>query len=159
MGRDGFGDEYIFEGGALLADLQIGIAVRPFKVMVNIEQQCIQMFILENYFFRKNKHTARAHTSADFFQEQEPVFAEAVAFVQAERERLGLNEPFDVIKMGMTPDNDPAEAAAHLNSAAKAGATWWLELLMPEVYGLNPTDPQAYTVLRNRVIQGPPTAG
>jgi alkanesulfonate monooxygenase SsuD/methylene tetrahydromethanopterin reductase-like flavin-dependent oxidoreductase (luciferase family) len=91
--------------------------------------------------------------------EQEPVFAEAVAFVQAERERLGLNEPFDVIKMGMTPDNDPAEAAARLNSAAKAGVTWWLELLMPEVYGLSPTDPQAYTVLRTHVIQGPPAAG
>jgi len=91
--------------------------------------------------------------------EQEPVFAESVAFVQAERERLGLNEPFDVIKMGMIPDNDPAEAAARLNSAAKAGATWWLELLMPEVYGFSPTDPQAYTVLRSHVIQGPPAAG
>ena len=91
--------------------------------------------------------------------EQETVFAEAVAFVQAQRERLGLNEPFDVIKMGMTPDNDPAEAAALLNSAAKAGATWWLELLMPEVYGLSPTDPQAYTVLRTHMIQGPPAAG
>jgi len=91
--------------------------------------------------------------------EQEPVFAEAVAFVQAERERLGLNEPFDVIKMGMSPGDDPAEAAARINSATKAGATWWLELLMPEVYGLNPTDPQAYTVLRTRVMQGPPAAG
>ncbi len=91
--------------------------------------------------------------------EREPVFAEAVAFVQAERERLGLNEPFDVIKMGMSPGDDPAEAAARINSAAKAGATWWLELLMAEVYGLSPTDPQAYTVLRTRVMQGPPAAG
>jgi len=88
--------------------------------------------------------------------EQEPVFAEAVAFVQAERERLGLNGPFDVIKMGMSPGDDPAEAAARINSAAKAGATWWLELLMPEVYEFNPTDPQAFTVLRTRVMQGPP---
>jgi alkanesulfonate monooxygenase SsuD/methylene tetrahydromethanopterin reductase-like flavin-dependent oxidoreductase (luciferase family) len=94
-----------------------------------------------------------------FGPEQEPVFAEAVAFVQAERERLGLHEPFDVIKMGMSPGDDPAEAAARINSATKAGATWWLELLMPEVYGLYPTDPQAYTVLRTRVMQGPPAAG
>ncbi len=91
--------------------------------------------------------------------EQEPVFAEAVAFVQAERKRLGLEGPFDVIKMGMTPGDDATEAAARVNSAAEAGATWWLELLMPEVYGLNPTDPQAYAVLRNRVMQGPPAAG
>ena len=94
-----------------------------------------------------------------FGLEQASVFAEAVAFVQAEREKLGLNEPFDVIKMGMTPGDDPAEAAAIVNPAAKAGATWWLELLMPEVYGLNPTDPQAYTVLQTRVKQGPPVAG
>ncbi len=91
--------------------------------------------------------------------EQEPVFAEAVAFVKAERECLGLGGPFDVIKVGITPDNDPVEASARLNSAAKAGATWWLELLMPEVYDLSPTDPQAYTALRNHVIQGPPTTG
>ncbi len=91
-----------------------------------------------------------------FGPEQEPVFAEAVAFVKDERERLGLKEPFDVIKMGMSPGDDPADAAALVNSAAKAGATWWLELLMPEVYGLNPTDPQAYTALQTRVMQGPP---
>ncbi len=91
--------------------------------------------------------------------EQEVVFAEAVAFVQAERERLGLNGPFEVIKMGMTPGDDPAEAAARTNSAGKAGATWWLELLMPEVYGHSPTDPEATTALRRRVMQGPPAAG
>jgi len=91
--------------------------------------------------------------------EQEPVFAEAVAFVLAEREQLGLDEPFEVIKMGMTPGDDPAEAVARTNAAAKAGATWWLELLMPEVYGLYPADPQAFRVLRTRVRQGPPAAG
>jgi alkanesulfonate monooxygenase SsuD/methylene tetrahydromethanopterin reductase-like flavin-dependent oxidoreductase (luciferase family) len=91
-----------------------------------------------------------------FGPEQEPVIAEAVAFVQDERERLGLNGPFDVIKMGMSPGDDPEEASAHINSAAKAGATWWLELLMPEVYGLYHTDPAAFDVLRNRVLQGPP---
>jgi alkanesulfonate monooxygenase SsuD/methylene tetrahydromethanopterin reductase-like flavin-dependent oxidoreductase (luciferase family) len=91
--------------------------------------------------------------------EQEPVYAQAVAFVQAERARLGLKGPFDVIKMGMTPGDDLAGAAAIVDAAAKAGATWWLELLMPEVYGLSPADPQAYSVLRTRVMQGPPPAG
>ncbi len=91
--------------------------------------------------------------------EQEPVFAEAVAFVLAERTRLGLEGPFDVIKMGMTPGDDAIEAAARVSTAAEAGATWWLELLMAEVYGLSPTDPQAYAVLRDRVMQGPPAAG
>ena len=93
-----------------------------------------------------------------FGPEQEPVFTEAVAFVKAERERLGLDEPFDVIKMGMTPADDPAEAAARIEPAREAGATWWLELLMAEVYGLYPTDPKAFQVLHDRVVQGPPSA-
>jgi probable F420-dependent oxidoreductase len=90
--------------------------------------------------------------------EQEPVYAEAVAFVRAERQRLGLDKPFEVVKMGMTPGDDPSEAAARIDPAARAGATWWLELLMPEVYGLHPSDPKAYDVLRTRVMQGPPKA-
>jgi alkanesulfonate monooxygenase SsuD/methylene tetrahydromethanopterin reductase-like flavin-dependent oxidoreductase (luciferase family) len=94
-----------------------------------------------------------------FGPDQVPVYAEAVAFVQAERKRLGLTGPFDVIKMGMSPGDDPAEAAAILNPAVEAGATWWLELLMAEVYEFNPTDPEAYAVLRDRVLQGPPKAG
>lgn len=88
--------------------------------------------------------------------EQEPVFAEAVVFVQAERDRLGLKSTFDVIKMGMSPGDKPAETAAIINTAIDAGATWWLELLMPEVYGVYPTDPTAFDILHRRVMQGPP---
>ena len=87
-----------------------------------------------------------------FGPEQEPVFAEAVAFVQDQRKRLGLKGPFDVIKMGMSPGENREEAFARINAAAKAGATYWLELLMPEVYGLHPTDPAVFDVLRNRVL-------
>jgi alkanesulfonate monooxygenase SsuD/methylene tetrahydromethanopterin reductase-like flavin-dependent oxidoreductase (luciferase family) len=94
-----------------------------------------------------------------FGPDQTPVFAKAVAFVQAERRRLGLTGPFDVIKMGMTPGDDPAEAAAILNPAIEAGASWWLELLMPEVYGFYPSDPEAFSALRDRVLQGPPKVG
>ncbi|MFN2188742.1 MAG: LLM class flavin-dependent oxidoreductase, partial [Candidatus Promineifilaceae bacterium] len=91
--------------------------------------------------------------------ERESAFAEAVSYVLEERQRLGLNQLFDVIKMGMTPADDPVEAAARLNTAAEAGATWWLELLMPEVYGFSPADPHAHAALRDRVLQGPPPAG
>jgi alkanesulfonate monooxygenase SsuD/methylene tetrahydromethanopterin reductase-like flavin-dependent oxidoreductase (luciferase family) len=94
-----------------------------------------------------------------FGPEQELVFKEAVAFVLAERKRLGFDEPFDVIKMGMSPGDDPVEAAARINPAIEAGATWWLELIMPEVYGFYPTDPKAFSVLRTRVMLGPPAAG
>ena len=91
-----------------------------------------------------------------FGPEQSPVYAAALAFVQAEREQLGLaNQPFDVIKMGMTPGDDLEEAAHILDAAASAGATWWLELLMPEPYGLSPADPSSLGILQQRVQQGP----
>lgn len=86
----------------------------------------------------------------------EPVFTEAVAFVQEERKRLGINEPFDVLMRGVSPGDDPDEASVRINKAANLGATWWLEALTPDVFGLSPTEPETINVLRERVMQGPP---
>lgn len=94
-----------------------------------------------------------------FGPEQEPLYAKAVTFVQAERAQLGMDGPFDVIKMGMTPGDDLGAAAAILTPAVQAGATWWLELLMPEVYGFSPSEPQVLSILRRRVLHGPPMEG
>ena len=54
--------------------------------------------------------------------------------------------------MRITPADDPGESAARITSAEQAGATWWLELLMPEAYGFSPSDPAAYDLLRRRVL-------
>lgn len=86
----------------------------------------------------------------------ETVFSEAVAFVKEERQQLGFVGSFDVIMRGVSPGDDPNEASNRLTAAEEAGATWWLEALSPEVFGLAPTDPKAYQVLRTRVQQGPP---
>ncbi|MBN1679837.1 MAG: TIGR03619 family F420-dependent LLM class oxidoreductase [Anaerolineae bacterium] len=95
---------------------------------------------------------------------EERLFAEAVQFVQAERANLGRTGAFDVVKVGVTPGPDTPEnaqeAVNRVRPAVAAGATWWLELLMPEVYGFAPDDPAddpaAFEALRARVLQGPP---
>ncbi len=88
--------------------------------------------------------------------EQVTLLKEAVTFVQTQRQAAGANGPFDVANIGVTPGDDPAEAAIRVSAAADAGMTWWLELLMPEVYGFAPSQPEAFEALRARVLQGPP---
>lgn len=90
------------------------------------------------------------------YPDQLLALAKALTFVKEEREQLGKDGPFDVLLRGTSPGDDPQEASLRLNKAASAGATWWLEALTPDVFGLSPTDPQALSVLRNRVMQGPP---
>ena len=56
------------------------------------------------------------------------IAAEALAWIHAERERLGLaDRPFDVIQEGTTTGTDAAADAAVVRPWAEAGATWWLE--------------------------------
>ncbi|MBI5959011.1 MAG: TIGR03619 family F420-dependent LLM class oxidoreductase [Chloroflexi bacterium] len=88
--------------------------------------------------------------------EQVALLKEAVTFVQDQRRAANLTGPFDVINVGVSPGDDPAEAAVRVGAAAEAGMTWWLELLMPEVYGFAPSQPEAFEALRARVLQGPP---
>ncbi len=88
--------------------------------------------------------------------EQILLLQEAVAFVQAQRTTAGLDGPFDVVNLGVTPGDNPAESAGRVQAAAEAGVTWWLELLMPEVYGFDPGDAAALAVIQQRIRQGPP---
>lgn len=83
-----------------------------------------------------------------------PLFKESVDYVQSLRSEA--SKPFDIIRMGITPGVDDGEAKAIIQSAKDMGATWWLELLMPEVYGFEPEKNEAFEVLRERVLQGPP---
>ncbi len=89
--------------------------------------------------------------------DQLPLLKEAVAFVQERRAAAGLDGPFDVIKLGVTPGDDPAGAVRQVDGAREAGATWWLEVLMPEVYEFGPGDEAALLVIRERIRQGPPS--
>ncbi len=88
--------------------------------------------------------------------EQIALLKEAVAFVQNQRRAAKLTGPFDVVNVGVSPGDNPAEAAARVGAAIEAGMTWWLELLMPEVCGFGPGQPGAFEAMRARVLQGPP---
>jgi probable F420-dependent oxidoreductase len=88
--------------------------------------------------------------------EQIALLRESIDFVREERARLGRTGPFDIVNVGVTPGDDAAEAAVRVGAAADCGITWWLELLMPEVYGFAAGDGAGFVVLRERVSQGPP---
>jgi alkanesulfonate monooxygenase SsuD/methylene tetrahydromethanopterin reductase-like flavin-dependent oxidoreductase (luciferase family) len=88
--------------------------------------------------------------------ERDLLFAESVAFVKAEREAAGIDGPFDVIMVGDTPGDNPDQAAAWVRPAVDAGATWWLEILYPQVFGFDSGTDAAFAAMRGRVLQGPP---
>jgi alkanesulfonate monooxygenase SsuD/methylene tetrahydromethanopterin reductase-like flavin-dependent oxidoreductase (luciferase family) len=56
------------------------------------------------------------------------IAAEAIAWIRAERERLGLaDRPFDIVQEGTTGGTDAVADAAVVRPWADAGVTWWLE--------------------------------
>lgn len=56
------------------------------------------------------------------------IAAEAIAWIRAERERLGLaDRPFDIVQEGTTGGVDRVADAAVVRRWADAGVTWWLE--------------------------------
>ena len=55
------------------------------------------------------------------------IAAEAVSWITAERERLGIGDPFDIVQEGNTTGTDQVADAAVVRPWADAGVTWWLE--------------------------------
>jgi alkanesulfonate monooxygenase SsuD/methylene tetrahydromethanopterin reductase-like flavin-dependent oxidoreductase (luciferase family) len=67
------------------------------------------------------------------------------AFVDEQRT---ANTPFDIVLEGVTPGDDPEQAAAQLRPFAEAGMTWWIESMWDVPGGL--------AAVRRRIKQGPP---
>jgi alkanesulfonate monooxygenase SsuD/methylene tetrahydromethanopterin reductase-like flavin-dependent oxidoreductase (luciferase family) len=63
-------------------------------------------------------------------------------------EKKGPEDPFDIIREGQTPGDDPETAASMVRPFAEAGATWWIESPW--------TPPNAPKDLSRRIKQGPP---
>jgi alkanesulfonate monooxygenase SsuD/methylene tetrahydromethanopterin reductase-like flavin-dependent oxidoreductase (luciferase family) len=88
--------------------------------------------------------------------EQQAHLREMVATVLDLRQQL-LPEtdrrPFDIVMVGETPPDRPAQTEELVAGFAAAGATWWLESLAPE----RRSGPAwSFNQLRERVLAGPP---
>jgi probable F420-dependent oxidoreductase len=63
---------------------------------------------------------------------------------------------FDVVCMGVTPDEDRPFAAEMVRQRAQRGATWWLECFTPFRYGMTWGDDWPIEAMRQAIRQGPP---
>lgn len=81
-------------------------------------------------------------------------FKETAAFILERRNAKG---PFDLVNTGFTPGDDPVEAAEIVTPFAVAGATWWLELIIPNRFGVSFEESWPVEAMRQRVLQGPPS--
>jgi alkanesulfonate monooxygenase SsuD/methylene tetrahydromethanopterin reductase-like flavin-dependent oxidoreductase (luciferase family) len=79
------------------------------------------------------------------------IAAEAIAWIRAERQRLGLaDRPFDIVQEGTTGGTDVVADAAVVRPWADAGVTWWLEAN----WGVPAHEVADYA--RDRLRAGPP---
>lgn len=74
----------------------------------------------------------------------------AVAYVQAQRTS---HAPFDVVYAGHTPTPGHTD---YVRRIAAAGATWWMEILYPWIYGWQGSGDWPFAAMRDRVLTGPP---
>lgn len=61
--------------------------------------------------------------------------------------------PFDIIREGGTPGDDPNKAAEIVRPFAEAGVTWWVEEVWKHLYD------GTLDTMRRRIQQGPPGVG
>lgn len=85
--------------------------------------------------------------STDAFDPVTPMELE-VAVRRCVDQRDAAAGPFDVAVTGVTPGDDPSQAAAVVAAYQAAGATWWHELVTPM---LGPVE-----AMRERIAAGPP---
>ena len=64
------------------------------------------------------------------------------------KENRTSEEPFDIVKIGSTPGDNPTKGHKIVTPFASAGATWWLESLF--------TKRNSLEAMRQRIRQGPP---
>lgn len=58
VGVDGFGDEHVFDGGALLSDLEVAVAIGLFEVVVQGGEIGLDLWIVELDFFGEHEDAA-----------------------------------------------------------------------------------------------------
>jgi len=90
---------------------------------------------------------------ADTEAEELAQFRDAVSYVLRRRES---ETGFDVVAVGETPADDPAQGQETVAKYASVGATWWLEGIASYRFGIGLNEPISPERLRARVLAGPP---
>jgi alkanesulfonate monooxygenase SsuD/methylene tetrahydromethanopterin reductase-like flavin-dependent oxidoreductase (luciferase family) len=97
-------------------------------------------------FRRAARYDGVAPMSADIEKPLSAGEIRAIAkFIRAHRTADAL---FDILQSGNTPGDDPSRARAIVAEHAEAGATWWLESVLPWKC--------PFDDFRRRIAQGPP---
>ena len=67
-----------------------------------------------------------------------------------------LEQPLDIVIMGVTHDPESKEEIKLVEQRADLGATWWLESITPYRFDLEYEDEWPVDAIRERVLLGPP---
>jgi alkanesulfonate monooxygenase SsuD/methylene tetrahydromethanopterin reductase-like flavin-dependent oxidoreductase (luciferase family) len=89
-------------------------------------------------------------------EENEEELAQLDDMVRYLSKHRKLEQPLEIIIMGVTADAESKEAANLVNQRADLGATWWLESITPFRSGKGYEDEWPVDAMRARILQGPP---
>jgi probable F420-dependent oxidoreductase len=88
--------------------------------------------------------------------ENEEELAQLDDMVHYVREHRKIEQPLEIIIMGVTHDAESKEAVKLVEQRADLGATWWLESITPFRSGKGYEDEWPVDAMRERIVQGPP---
>jgi alkanesulfonate monooxygenase SsuD/methylene tetrahydromethanopterin reductase-like flavin-dependent oxidoreductase (luciferase family) len=89
-------------------------------------------------------------------EEEEEELAQLEDLVSFCRRHGSPNEGWDVVCMGVTPDEDRDAATEMIRRRARRGATWWLECVTPFRYEMRWGDTWPLKDMRQVIKRGPP---
>ena len=88
--------------------------------------------------------------------ENEEELAQLDEMVRYTRTYRTLEQPMDIVIMGVTHDPESKEEVRLVEQRADLGATWWLEAITPYRFDLEYEDVWPVEAIRERVLLGPP---
>jgi len=89
-------------------------------------------------------------------EENEQELAQLDDMVRYVSKHRKLDQPLEIIVMGVTPDAESKEATDLVEQRSDLGATWWLECLTPFRSGKSYENEWPVDAMRERILQGPP---
>lgn len=73
MDRQGIGAHHVLKGGALLADLQLAVAVGPLEVEVQVDEQLVDLLVIEAELLAQDEDAAGAQAVKDALDQGRPL--------------------------------------------------------------------------------------
>jgi len=124
-----------------------------------LQQPCIPIWVGGNWPYKAPfRRAAKWDGAFPLFDvwENEEELAQLDDMVRYVTKHRKLEQPLEIVIMGVTQDAESNEGINLVEQRAALGATWWLESLTPFRFDKGYEDEWPVDAMRERILQGPP---